>query len=200
MGLFESSGGMSFSIELYLARPEMACKSEASTPTAVDFEITDVKLMTEVVHMEEEVMRAFNSMVLEGGAVSIPFKSYRLHKSHITASQNRVIANISESAHNVEKVYSVLMRQSKSQKAGRTDELDDVSDAIGFFGGIDAKTNPAQPAVIVDKWQYRYGTKYYPPARVENNGTVDTNATFLVTAVLLKKIGSFISYYYRRLY
>jgi len=183
IGLFETSGGFSFQIELYLADNSVATRNDksGSGPGDVGYELTDVKLNMEVVQFEDEVMRMFNQQVLQGNAINMPFKTFRLHQSQIPANQDSVDINIVENAHNVDKVYTVLLPQNYTQQLQLTGSgslvLTDTTaldDNLSFEGGVRA-TNK------VSMYQYRYGTKFYPAEKVENNGTLDTLATFFAS-------------------
>lgn len=180
VGLFETSGGMSFQIELYLASDNVAVRNDKGSTGAADvsYELTDVKLNMEIVQFEDEVMRMFNSQVLQGGAIQMPFKSYRLHQSQMSTGTTTADINIVESAHNVDKVLTCILDQGYDALQKKLESaLDDgnvIVDKLSFEGGTKA-TNK------VDKYQYRYGTKFYPAEKVENNGTTDTNATLFTS-------------------
>lgn len=180
IGLFETSGGFSFQIELFLADNSVATRNDkdAASPVAVGYELTDVRLNMEVVQFEDEVMRMFNQQVLQGNAINMPFKTFRLHQSQIPASQDSVDINIVENAHNVDKVYTVILPQNYTQQlkleAGDLDDETAVDDKLSFEGGVRAANK-------VSMYQYRYGTKFYPAEKVENNGILDTLATFFAS-------------------
>lgn len=175
VGLFETSGGFSFQLELYLAPDAISCRNDTGANT-VSYELTDMRMNLEIVQFEDEIMRMFNTAVLKGNAIEMPFKSFRLHRSVVQGVQS-IDVNITESAHNIDTVYTAILptTYANTQKQGTFTTVDALTtDNISGHGGV-RSTN------VVDKYQFRYGTKYYPTDKVENNGTTDTNASYLAS-------------------
>lgn len=178
VGLFETSGGFSFQLELYLATNAIACRNDTGA-NAVSYELTDMRMNLEIVQFEDEIMRIFNTAVLKGNAIEMPFKSFRLHRSVVQGVQS-IDVNITESAHNIDQVYTAILptTYANTQKAGAFTTADELTtDNLSGDGGTSSSNSNYQ----VKMYQFRYGTKYYPTDKVENNGTTDTNATYLAS-------------------
>lgn len=159
VGLFNASGGFSFEIELHLEDPKIACSSTSTSATSISYSLTNVSLQMEVVTLPSTVTDRLNSELQSDNKVSIPFATYRLHQAHFPQNSTSVDVNISESAHDLEAVYTVLRKQ--AYDIHTTGEY--KSDNLNFIGGNNQSSN------ILKSYQFRYDTKYMPDAKAEMN-------------------------------
>ena len=174
VGLFNASGGFAFEITLYLEDPKVCTvKDEASSIDATataSYVLTDVSLQMEIVTMPSQLTDRLDAELFNNSKVSIPFSTYRLHQSYIPANSQAVELQISESAHDLEAVYTCIRKQALDIA---TAELTDKTwaDSLFFLGGhadrTKVKTDATFSDIAVDNYQFRYDTKYYPAKRAE---------------------------------
>ena len=164
VGLFNASGGFSFEIELYLEEAIVACVSSADV-SGVGYQLSDVSLQMEIVTLPSTITDRLNNELHSNNKVAIPFSTYRLHQSYFPQSSQSVDVNISESAHDIETVYTVLRNQVFTLYKSLDDANYVVGNNLGFHGGYGrpgtALTNS------VKSYQFRYDSKYYPDAKSE---------------------------------
>ncbi len=191
IGLYSASGGWALQLEFYLNKREIVCRHDKSTTEDVDYELNDFKLMLEIVRFEDELMRKFNSAILSGNAVALPYRSFRLHKSTMGTNSSLDLA-ISESAHNLDKVYTAIMPVQKRQTridttAAATSAVQHkLNDSIALYGGVGEQHrvgdlgNLNAKKMKVKSYQWRYLNKYYPPHKVETAEN-DTTMAYLTS-------------------
>ncbi len=167
VGLLEASG-YAAQLEFYLAKATSVVKLNNGSSDTPSYKLSNVKLHLEVVTLPERAMAAFNSEVMSGGMVSLPFTTSRVHKQYIPDTQQSIDMNISEAAQDIQSVTVCLRKQSAigayNVAAASNGHLQEV-DGLMFVGGTGVTGVTA-----VERWQFRYGQKYYPPAAVENLG------------------------------
>lgn len=168
-----ASQGNAFRLELWLNDvAKLFPNTKHATDINVSYKIEEVAFEMELVEVSPEIMSDINRELANGSQIALPYKSWRSHTSHMSGGQT-FKANISESAHNVEAVFSVMYPQTagsiiapvvNSTKINATSK-----DPYRFTGGrfkIDETNTPAANDQIVQKYSYRYGAKYYPLAPV----------------------------------
>jgi hypothetical protein len=170
-----ASSGYAFSLELWLNDVSKVFGGTRSATTTHAYEITDVSFDIELVHVTDSIMANINSEIQAGASIPMPFTSYRAHTTHI-ASGNSAIVNISESAHDVTAVYTVLKPQTFNIEPNLDNkkQLKSSNNPYRFLGGRhNISTNVAGDALSVGssntkltRYAYRYGSKYYPLAPV----------------------------------
>ena len=110
VGMFSGSAGHSFEITLALNDPKMCMSSTGSAPTEdLKYKLTNCNMQIEVVQLPESVNQKLNSQLMSGEKISIPMVNYRSHKSYIPAASQAVDITLSESAHDLESVMTVLL-------------------------------------------------------------------------------------------
>ena len=163
-GLFNASGGFSFTIDMYLEEANVACLSSANVTTA-NYTLSEVNLQMEIVLLPATITDRLNNELHNNNKVSIPFATYRLHQAYFPQASQSVDVNISESAHDLECVHTVLRPQVLSPKKETTDERFFGDDNLQFYGGYGTVAAPFQNSV--KSYQFRYDSKYYPDQKAE---------------------------------
>jgi hypothetical protein len=198
VGLFNASGGFAFELQLYLEDPNVATLADGDTTMTEgrnDYDLTDVSLQMEVVSMPQEITEKFDRELFNDSKVSIPFTTYRLHTSFIPQNSATVDLSISESAHDLEAVYTVLRPQVVSPKtwsANAPENHVEELDNLAFRGGHTDRTKLATDVTFSDdtikSYQFRYDTKMYPSKRAEM-GARDNKLALLNAIHTLDKVG-----------
>jgi len=80
--------------------------------TECTYALTDVVYETELVEVSDAIMSDVNSELQSGGEIPLPYKSWRSHSTGLSGSGTKHQINISESAINLEAIYSVIKKQS----------------------------------------------------------------------------------------
>lgn len=153
-----ASGSYAFQLELWLNDVSKVFFGSSTTDADIGYKLTDISLELELVEVPNEIMRDINSELQGGNMIPLPYKHYRSFQNHI-ASGSSYKAFISESAHNVNAVYSVMLPQSHASTVGVSKTAADAP--YKFAGGKGNAT------AVVSKYVYRYGSKYYPLAPVD---------------------------------
>ena len=181
LGAMAAGAGHCFQLELWLSDVKDVFSSSrgSSTTGTLSYDITDVSFDIELLEVDPTIMGNINSELQDGASIPLPFKTYRSHVSQISVGSQATI-NISESAHDVVAVYTVL----KKQDAGNVMKKDMVeltrSDLLAspfnFIGGrhIIAAGILTPADVQVTKYSYRYASKYYPlaPVNMDSDSTL----------------------------
>jgi len=156
-----ASGSYAFQLELWLNDVSKVFFGKtggaADSVANIGYELTDLSLELELVEVPNEIMRDINSELQGGNMIPLPYKHYRSFQNHI-ASGKSYKAFISESAHNVNAVYSVMLPQQHATTIGVSKSSSDYP--YKFLGGKGS-------TAVVSKYVYRYGSKYYPLAPVD---------------------------------
>jgi hypothetical protein len=169
VGLFSAAGGHALEINLYLSKAHMCMSGVASTDTGgFSYNLSNTTLQLELVQLPESVNQKLNDQLMSGSKVSIPMANYRSHKSYIPPGSKSVDITISESAHDLESVMSVLLPNStvsttNTQKYGNEENT-------AFLGG---KTDSVKSLQRVVEYQFGHADRYFPAQKVELHKTKD---------------------------
>ena len=177
VGLFNASGGYAFELMLYLEDPKIACVKDADAPV-LNYTLTECTLQMEIVTMNQEITDKIDASLYEGGKVSIPYSQMRLHQSYVPANSQQVELSISEAAHDLECVYSLIRKQNLNADARLTDtnytwQGIPFGDNLSFLGGHLDRTKDAAASTnsellgAIANYQFRYDTMYLPAKRAE---------------------------------
>ena len=187
LGMFNASGGYAFMIELHLEDPKISCVKDADA-TVMDYELSDVQFVMEVASLPTQVTDKMDEELANGAKVSYPFSTYRLHQSYIPVNSKQVEISISESAHDVENVMSLIRKQNLNTDARLADttfewqgiKFGDNLSFLGHHGDYTKSKTDATYAQLgaVDEWQYTYDTTHYP-SKPCSNGDKDATNTLL---------------------
>jgi len=178
VGMFNASGGYSFEIQLFLEDPKIACvKDDAATDLDYGYKLTDVNLQMEIVTMSQAITDRIDTELYSNNKVSIPYSTFRQHLSYVPANSKGVELSISDSAHDLECIYTLIRKQNLN-----VDALWDANgkyqgfkggDNLSFLGGHLNRTKDAAASTnsemlgTVDTYQFRYDTDYFPNRRAE---------------------------------
>lgn len=171
-----ATSGYAFQLELWLNDASKVFPMSINATTTNTYSLTDVSYDVELVEVSPEIMSDINSELSQGSTIPIPYKSWRHHVSHI-ASGSDYKANISESAQNVQAIYTVMRPQAQgSSIVGSISDNEKyvVNDPYKFIGGRKALVSNAAREILatnvntfVSKYSFKYGSKYYPLAPVD---------------------------------
>ena len=179
-GLFNASGGFAFEIQLYLSDPKIACCKDADA-TVIDgdsYSLTNVEYQMEIVTMPAQITDRLDAELYNNSKVSIPISTFRLHQSYIPANSTQVELSISESAHDLECVYSCIRKQNLGTDARWADSTEFFNgvyhgDNLNTLGGHYDRTKDAAASTnaellgAVQSYQFRYDTMLYPAKKAE---------------------------------
>lgn len=170
VGLFNASGGFAFELQLYLEDPVIACLKDNAGLVNVNYVLSEVSLQMEIVSMPAQLTDRLDAELYNNSKVSIPFATYRLHQSYIPSGSQSVELSISESAHDLEVIYTCIRNQNLPVSGADSNDVDNF-DNLAFLGGhgdlTKSKLDPSYDHTAVDSYQFRYDTKYYPAKRAE---------------------------------
>jgi len=159
VGLFSGAAGHSFEITLTLNDPKMCMSLTSGAPIDdMKYKLSNCNMQIEVVQLPESVNQKLNSQLMSGEKVSIPMVNYRSHKSFIPAASQAVDITLSESAHDLESVMTVLLPNGIANNRPSA-QMYGNEENTRFYGG---KTQGA-----VKDWQFNYAANYYPAQKVE---------------------------------
>ena len=167
-------GGSSQSIqmELFLAPNNQVVTRNTSVTDSPGYELSEVALFLECVELPERAIKIFNSAVLGGGTVKLPYKTHRSFQQHIPSGQTHIDFNIVENSKDCEKVMVALRQQSKVSGYTTADVNGETEDCFALRGGENSGT-------VLSKYQFRYGTEQFPPAPVEVRDNAGTTPAIL---------------------
>jgi len=172
-----ASSGAAFTLELWLSDVETVFPFSTNGTVTTSYKLEEVSYDMELVEVTPEIMTDINTEMSQGAQIPLPYKSWRQY-SQVMGSGSEFKANISESAINVNAIYSVIMNQNAGSSIKTN--IDDVAkqkinDPFNFTrgryklesGGADALTIAAVTPPFVKRYSYRYGSVYYPLAPVD---------------------------------
>ena len=167
-----ASSGFAFQLELFLNDDAKVVGSTNTSPATYSLE--EVSYDMELVEVSDAIMADINSELASGSQIPLPYKSWRSFNTALSGSGTQHKVDIAESAINAEKIYSVIVPQSWTQKQSvtSTNYLAKDYDPYSFYGGRKAKgTSGAftSPTDYVTKYNWRYASTYYPSAPIELN-------------------------------
>jgi len=168
-----ATSGYAFQLELWLNDASKVVPMSKTATVSNTYSLTDVSYDVELVEVSPEIMSDINSELNQGSQIPIPYKSWRHHVSHI-ASGSDYKANISESAQNVQAIYTVMRPQAQgSSVLGTVSDVEKyiINDPYKFIGGRKVLASGAANTLTatdstqyVTKYSFKYGSKYYPLA------------------------------------
>jgi hypothetical protein len=168
-------GGSSQSIqmELFLAPNNQVVTRNTSVTASPGYELSEVALFLECVELPERALKIFNSAVLGGGTVKLPYKTTRCFQQHIPSGQTHIDFNIVENSKDCEKVMVAMRQQSKVSGYTTADVNGATDDCFALRGGENSG------GTTLSKYQFRYGTEQFPPAPVEVRDNAGTTPAIL---------------------
>ena len=165
-----ASAGHAFQLELWLNEaPNVFCGSKVATKN-FSYQLSDVAFDMELVEVTPELMNDINGELANGSSIPVPYRSIKSYVNQISSGQSYK-AQISEMSHDVESVFTVLRPQLHTSRVSLTDTTAKATstDPYRFVGGrfnIGDANATTDGDTIVKKYNYRYGSKYYPLAPV----------------------------------
>ena len=72
------------------------------------YTLTDVVYEAELIEVSDGIMSDINSELSSGGEIPLPYKCWRAHSTGLSGNGTKHVINISESAVNLESIYSVV--------------------------------------------------------------------------------------------
>lgn len=165
-----ASSGYAFQLELYLNEDAKVVGSNDTNPAT--YSLTEVSYDVELVEVSDAIMADINAELASGSQIPLPFVSWRSHNTALSGSGTQHKVDISESAINLEKIFSVLVPQSWSQKQSvtSTNYLAKDYDPYSFYGGRKALNGSGaftNPTDYLTRYVWRYGSTFYPQAPIE---------------------------------
>jgi hypothetical protein len=198
LGAFNASGGSAMEITLWLEDPSLVCvRDSAGTP---DFTLSEVEMQLEIVEMPQNVNEKLDKELFNGGKISIPFKTFRLHNNHISQDAQNAELSINESAQNLSAVFTTIRPQSLPAVVdydATTKPVDNLM-FLGAHGDHTTADNDASyvQTAKVKSFQYSYDTLLMPQKRLEMSSRDSKNALlYAVSGLDLWDTDSFIGSY-----
>ena len=168
-----SGGSQSIQMELFLAPNNQVVTRNTGVTASPGYELSEVALFLEVVELPERAIKIFNSAVLGGGTVKLPYKTFRSFQQHIPSGQTHIDFNIVENSKDCEKVMVAMRPQSKVSQYTTADVNGATDDCFDLRGGSNSG------GTTLSKYQFRYGTEQFPPAPVEVRDNAGTTPAIL---------------------
>ena len=172
VGMLNASGSQALQMELFLAANDQVVTRNTSVTSSPGYELSEVALHIEVVELPERALKAFNSAILSGGTVKLPYKTTRCFQQHVPSGQTHIDFNIVENSKDAEKVLVGMRPQSKVSGYTTADVNGSTDDAFALRGGENSGS-------VISKYQFRYGTEQFPPAPVEVRDNAGTTPAIL---------------------
>ena len=177
-----ASSGFCFQLELFLNDDAKVVGSTNTSPAT--FSLEEVSYDMELVEVSDAIQADINSELASGSQIPLPYKSWRSFNTALSGAGTQHKVDISESAINAEKIYSVIVPQSWTQKQSvtATKYLGTDYDPYTFYGGrkkLSASGAFTSPSDYVTQYSWRYGSTYYPsaPISLEQDSTVALETT-----------------------
>jgi hypothetical protein len=138
--------------------------------------------------MPQNVNDKLDKELYNGGKVSIPFSTFRLHTNHITQDAQNAELSINESAVNLETIYTTIRKQSLPAIVNYNASSNAI-DNLMFLGGHGSYTTADNEAGYnqtgkVKTFQYSYDTQLYPQKRLEMSARDSKNALLYTLSTL----------------
>ena len=165
-----ASSGYALQLELFLNEDAKVVSSTDTNPATYSLE--EVSYDVELVEVSDSIMADINSELASGSQIPLPYVSWRSHNTALSGSGTQHKIDISESAVNLEKIFSVIVPQSWTQKQSVTSTkyLAKDHDPYSFYGGrksLSASGAFTSPTDYVKQFVWRYGSTFYPQAPIE---------------------------------
>jgi hypothetical protein len=167
VGMLNASGSQAIQLEIFLASNDQVVTRNTGVTASPGYELSEVALNIEVVELPERAMKAFNSAILSGGSVKLPYKSTRCFQQHVPSGQSHVSMNIVENSKDAEKLMVAMRPQSKVSQYTTADVNGETDDCFALRGGENSGS-------VVSKMTIRHGLQNFPPSPLEvrdNAGT-----------------------------
>ena len=172
VGMLNASGSQALQMEVFLAAADQVVTRNTGVTDSPSYELSEVALHLEVVELPERALKAFNSAVLSGGMVKLPYKTTRCFQQHVPANQTHIDFNIVENSKDAEKVMVAMRDQTKASGYTTADVNGATDDAFALRGGENSGS-------VISKYNFRYGTQMFPPAPVEVRDSAGTTPAIL---------------------
>ena len=156
-----AGSGFAFQLELFLNDD---AKVVGSTNTSgASYSLEEVSFDMELVEVSDAIQADINSELASGSQIPLPYKSWRSFNTALSGAGTQHKVDIAESAINAEKIYSVIVPQSWTQKQSVTAAkyLGTDYDPYTFSGGrkaVSASGAFTSPTDYVTKYNWRYGS------------------------------------------
>jgi hypothetical protein len=161
LGMLAASGSQALQLELFLADAHQVITRNTGVTDNISYEISDIKLHLQVVELPERALGAFNSAIMSGGTVRVPFSTTRVFQQHVPANQTHIDFSVVESSKQVEKIQVAMRPQSKTSSYTTVNVLESPEDAYDLRGGENSG------GTVVEKFQFRIGNNMFPPRAIE---------------------------------
>jgi hypothetical protein len=161
LGMLAASGAQALQLELFLADAHQVITRNTGVTDNISYEISDIKLHLQVVELPERALGAFNSAIMSGGTVRVPFSTTRVFQQHVPANQTHIDFSVVESSKQVEKIQVAMRPQSKTSSYTTVNVLESPEDAYDLRGGENSG------GTVVEKFQFRIGNNMFPPRAIE---------------------------------
>jgi hypothetical protein len=172
VGMLNASGSQAIQLEIFLASNDQVVTRNTGITASPGYELSEVALNICVTELPERAMKAFNSAVLSGGSVKLPYKTTRCFQQHVPSGQTHIDFNIVENSFDAEKVMVAMRPQSKVSQYTTADVNGATDDCFALRGGENSGS-------VISKYQFRYGTEQFPPAPVEVRDNAGTTPAIL---------------------
>lgn len=183
VGMLNASGSQAIQMELFLAPDNQVVTRNTGVTSSPGYELSEVALHIEVVELPERALKAFNSAILSGGTVKLPYKSHRSFQQHVPSGQNHITMSVVENSKDAEKLMIAMRPQSKTSGYTTADVNGSTDDAFALRGGENSGS-------VVSKMTVRHGLQQFPPAPLEvrdNAGTTPFILHGLASCDMLNK-------------
>jgi hypothetical protein len=167
VGMLNASGSQAIQLEIFLASNDQVVTRNTGITASPGYELSEVCLNISVAELPERAMKAFNSAILSGGSVKLPYKSTRCFQQHVPSGQTHVSMNIVENSKDAEKLMVAMRPQSKVSQYTTADVNGETDDCFALRGGENSGS-------VVSKMTIRHGLQNFPPSPLEvrdNAGT-----------------------------
>jgi len=167
VGMLNASGSQAIQLEIFLAPDNQVVTRNTLVTSSPGYELSEVALNICVTELPERAMKAFNSAILSGGSVKLPYKSHKCFQQHCPSGQSHVSMNIVENSKDAEKLMVAMRPQSKVSQYTTADVNGATDDCFALRGGENSGS-------VVSKLTIRHGLQNFPPSPLEvrdNAGT-----------------------------
>jgi len=172
VGMLNASGSQALQMELFLAPNDQVVTRNTGVTASPGYELSEVCLHLSVCELPERALKIFQSAVLSGGTVSLPYKTTRCFQQHIPSGQTHIDFNIVENSKDAEKVMVAMRDQTLASGYCTADVNGTTNDCFALRGGEESGS-------VISKYQFRYGTEQFPPAPVEVRDNAGTTPAIL---------------------
>jgi len=158
--MLASTGSQAIQMELFLAPDNQVVTRNTGVTSSPGYELSEVALHISVTELPERALKIFNSAILSGGTVKLPYKTTRCFQMHVPESQSHVTMNVVENSKDAEKLMIGMRPQSKVSGYTTADVNGSTDDCLALRGGENSGS-------VVSKMTIRHGLESFPPAPLE---------------------------------